>query len=204
MSRKGISTEEKKARMLQLFYERKEFFQLKDLEKIAPKEKGIIVNSVKDVLQSLVDDGAVDTDKIGTSIYFWAFPSKALNSKKRKANELEDQLAEANKKLKLTVDSITELKSGCDNSRERNGYLDEIMELEIQKKVLDKDMEKYADCNPITLRRMQEQTTKLKEAANRWTDNVFNVKSWCKRKFNMEDQELDKQFGIPADFDYVD
>jgi len=33
--------------------------------------------SVKDILQSLVDDGMVDTEKIGTSVYFWAFPSKA-------------------------------------------------------------------------------------------------------------------------------
>ena len=30
--------------------------------------------SVKDVVTSLVDDGMVDTEKIGTSVYFWAFP----------------------------------------------------------------------------------------------------------------------------------
>lgn len=36
--------------------------------------------SVKEVLQSLVDDNLVDTDKIGTSIYFWAYPSKALHT----------------------------------------------------------------------------------------------------------------------------
>ena len=36
--------------------------------------------SVKDVLQSLVDDGLVDTDRIGTSNYFWAFPSKVANT----------------------------------------------------------------------------------------------------------------------------
>ena len=41
------------------------------------KEKGITSMSVKDILTSLVDDGMVDTDKIGTSVYFWAFPSKA-------------------------------------------------------------------------------------------------------------------------------
>lgn len=35
--------------------------------------------SVKEILQSLVDDGLVDTDRIGTSNYFWAFPSKAAN-----------------------------------------------------------------------------------------------------------------------------
>lgn len=92
------------------------FYQLKDLEKIAPKTKGIgvifpsihlfwkpmklkntsyvyilykerwiyrefslcsaVTQSVKEVLQSVVDDGLVDTEKIGTSIYFWSFPTK--------------------------------------------------------------------------------------------------------------------------------
>ena len=37
------------------------------------------MQSVKEVLQSLVDDGLVDTDRIGTSNYFWSFPSKASN-----------------------------------------------------------------------------------------------------------------------------
>lgn len=37
------------------------------------------LQSVKDVLQSLVDDGLVDSERIGTSNYFWAFPSKASN-----------------------------------------------------------------------------------------------------------------------------
>ena len=33
--------------------------------------------SVKEVVQSLVDDDMVDSERIGTSTYFWAFPSKA-------------------------------------------------------------------------------------------------------------------------------
>lgn len=48
--------------------------------------------SVKEILQSLVDDGMVDTDRIGTSNYFWAFPSKALHARKRKLEELESQV----------------------------------------------------------------------------------------------------------------
>jgi hypothetical protein len=77
--------------MMDLFHEKKDFFQLKELEKIAPKEKGIVQGTVKDVIQSLVDDGLVDTDKIGTSVYFWAFPSKAINTKQQKLEELEQQ-----------------------------------------------------------------------------------------------------------------
>ncbi len=40
-------------------------------------------------------------------------------------------------------------------------------------------------------------------AVNRWTDNIFNIKSWCKNKFSMEESALDKNFGIPADMDYL-
>lgn len=41
---------------------------------MGPQEKGIVAQSVKEVVQSLVDDGYVDSERIGTSIYFWAFP----------------------------------------------------------------------------------------------------------------------------------
>lgn len=44
-------------------------FQLKELEKMGPK-KGVISQSVKDVVQSLVDDDLVLKDKIGTSVRF--------------------------------------------------------------------------------------------------------------------------------------
>ena len=44
-------------------------FQLKELEKLGPR-KGVITQSVKDVVQSLVDDDLVSKDKIGTSVSF--------------------------------------------------------------------------------------------------------------------------------------
>ena len=73
-NKKGLSLEEKRKKMMEIFYETKDVFLLKDLEKIAPKSKGITPMSVKDVVTSLVDDCLVDSEKIGTSIYFWAFP----------------------------------------------------------------------------------------------------------------------------------
>lgn len=35
------------------------------------------------------------------------------------------------------------------------------------------------------------------------TENVFAMKSWCKNKFSLEEDIIDKQFGIPEDFDYL-
>lgn len=38
--RRGLSLEEKRTKMLEIFYEKKDFFLLKEMEKIAPREKG--------------------------------------------------------------------------------------------------------------------------------------------------------------------
>ena len=54
--------------------------------------------SVKEVLQSLVDDGMVDGERIGTSNYYWAFPSKALHARKRKLEVLDSQVGHHNLK----------------------------------------------------------------------------------------------------------
>lgn len=50
---------------------------MKDLEKIAPKQKGIVSQSVKEITQLLVDEGLVECEKIGTFVCYWAFPSQA-------------------------------------------------------------------------------------------------------------------------------
>ena len=41
-----------------------------DVEKLAAKE-GVVLQSVKEVLQGLVDDELVHMDRIGASNYFW-------------------------------------------------------------------------------------------------------------------------------------
>uniref|UniRef100_A0A1B6EH26 Meiotic nuclear division protein 1 homolog n=1 Tax=Clastoptera arizonana TaxID=38151 RepID=A0A1B6EH26_9HEMI len=202
--RKGVSAEEKRNRMLQLFYEKKDFFQLKELEKIAPKEKGIIAQSVKEVVQSLVDDNLVDTDKIGTSVYFWAFPSKAKHSKKRKYEDVSDKLDQSVKKLKLVKDKINEAKIGREDTSERLGILEEIETLKKQKEIILQDLQKFKDFDPEVLQKMKDEIKVAQEATNRWTDNIFALRSWSKNKFNIESEALDKQFGIPADFDYID
>ncbi len=61
-----------------VFLFQKEPLQLKELERIAPKEKQITMQSVKDVLSALVDDGVVQSEKIGGMTLFWAFPGQAL------------------------------------------------------------------------------------------------------------------------------
>ncbi len=40
--------------------------------------QSIVLQTIKDVNQSLVDDNLVETDKIGAGAFFWALPSKGF------------------------------------------------------------------------------------------------------------------------------
>ena len=52
-------------RILSIFSESQSVFNLKEVEKLGAK-KGVVQQTIKDINQLLVDDGKVDTDKIGS------------------------------------------------------------------------------------------------------------------------------------------
>ncbi len=72
--RRGLSLDEKRDRLLNIFHENKVVFNFKELEKLAPK-KGIVLQTVKEVLDALLADNLVETDSIGAGRFFWSFPS---------------------------------------------------------------------------------------------------------------------------------
>ncbi|XP_076001652.1 meiotic nuclear division protein 1 homolog [Genypterus blacodes] len=202
--KKGLSLEEKRTRMMEIFFETKDVFQLKDIEKIAPKTKGIAPMTVKDVLQSLVDDNMVDCERVGTSNYYWSFPSKALNARNHKLEELQKQLSEAKQRKETLQKSIEKAKVGREDTDERGSLLKELQALREERTQLQTDLEKYRDCDPEVIAEMKKSNIVAKDAVSRWTDNVFAIKSWTKKKFSFDDSRINKAFGIPDDFDYMD
>lgn len=67
MSRaKPVSAAEKRIRILDLFNETAEVWQLKEIEKMAPTRKGVVSQSVKDIVDGLVSDGLVQTERVGS------------------------------------------------------------------------------------------------------------------------------------------
>ncbi|XP_034087106.1 meiotic nuclear division protein 1 homolog isoform X2 [Gymnodraco acuticeps] len=202
--KKGLSLDEKRSRMMEIFFETKDVFQLKDIEKIAPKQKGITPMSVKDVLQSLVDDNMVDSERVGTSNYYWAFPSKALHARKNKLEDLENQISEAKQRKASVQKAVEKAKVGRQDTKERGSLLKELQALREERTQLQAELEKYRECDPEVVEEMSDQMVSAKDAVSRWTDNVFAIKSWTKKKFNFDDSRMNKAFGIPEDFDYME
>lgn len=207
MSKKrGLSLEEKREKMLQIFYDSQDFFLLKELEKMGPK-KGVISQSVKDVIQSLVDDDLVAKDKIGISVYFWSLPSCAGNQLRSVRQKLESDLQGSNKKLAELVDQCEALKKGREESEERTEALALLKDIEKKHKELKNEMVQFADNDPATLEAMRAAIEVAHQSANRWTDNIFTLRQWCSNNFPQAKEQLEHLYteaGITEDFDYLE
>lgn len=87
---------------------------------------------------------------------------------------------------------------------ERTKLLKDLAEKEELCQKLKTELDGYKECDPEVLEKMVEETSIAHEAANRWTDNIFSIKSWCTKNFGVDEKAIDKNFGIPEDFDYLE
>ncbi|XP_021753893.1 meiotic nuclear division protein 1 homolog isoform X1 [Chenopodium quinoa] len=210
--KRGLSLEEKREKMLQIFYDSQDFFLLKELEKVGPK-KGVISQSVKDVIQSLVDDDLVLKDKIGSSIYFWSLPSTAGNQLRNVSRKLESDLHASKKRYAELVEQCAALKKGREESDEREEALSELKSVELKHNELKEELAQYADNDPAAFETMKKAIEVSYSAANRWTDNIFTLRQWCANNFPQAREQLEHMYqefsfvlqaGITDDFDYIE
>ncbi|CAL9109462.1 unnamed protein product [Musa textilis] len=206
MSKKrGLSLDEKREQMLQIFYESQDFFLLKELEKLGPK-KGVISQSVKDVVQSLVDDDLVLKDKIGTSVYFWSLPSCAGNQLRNTRSKLDSDLSSSRKRFAELIEQRDNLKKGREESDEREVAVEELKAVELQHNKLKEELACYVDNDPAAVEQMKVAIEVAHSAANRWTDNIFTLQQWCSTNFPQAKEQLDhlyKEVGITDDLEYL-
>lgn len=173
---------------------------------MGPK-KGVITQSVKDVVQSLVDDDLVSKDKIGTSVYFWSLPSCAGNQLRNVHQKLDTDLQSSGKRHAELVEQCEALKKGREESDEREAALADLKAIELKHNELKNELAKYRDNDPAAFEAMKEAIEVAHTSANRWTDNIFTLKQWCSNNFPQAKEQLEnmyKEFGITDDFDYLE
>ena len=201
--KKGLSMEEKCKKVLEIFTQSQDVFQLKDVEKMAPK-KGVIMQSVKDCVNQLVADNLIETDKIGSSTYFWMFKNKQVNAKNKQLDQMKRNMCELRKKKTELRQVIKDKAVNEEEQAARDKYSSRIVKSQAKKGKLLQEIEKFKDCDPDEAEKMKEGVEQAVEAVERWTTNVFSIRSWVVNKTGNPESEVNKQFGIPADFDYMD
>ncbi|KAL1942075.1 hypothetical protein VTO73DRAFT_6605 [Trametes versicolor] len=204
MAPRGLSAEEKRVKLLEIFHETKDFFQLKELEKMGPKMKGIVSQTVKEVLQSLVDDGLVQMDKIGSSNFFWSFPSQRgammqnrLKTVKDTQGSLQSQLDELRAAAELEKASRPE-------SATRTQMLEDLATLKKEHAQLESELAAYGACDPAKVEEKRRAVVLAKEAAIRWTDNYTMLLSHFTRQNGVEATDIRSFLGVDEEYEDIE
>mmetsp|Transcript_16862 Transcript_16862/g.26319 ORF Transcript_16862/g.26319 Transcript_16862/m.26319 type:complete len:212 (-) Transcript_16862:118-753(-) len=199
---KRMSQEEKRKVLLKIYHESKQVYTEKEIIALATKA-GINANTIPDINQSLIDDALVDKEKIGGSNFFWSFPGK----KDRQMQLQHEQTLKNIESLKLKVNDanarLADAKRGReDEDGERPKKLAKLAELHATRAKLEAELAVLNENDPQALADLEKELEMCKEAANRWTDNIFACKSYLTKKRGMSNKEALKILGISSDFDY--
>lgn len=204
-----MSAEEKRKVILDIYHKTQQVYTEKEIIALAAKA-GVNANSIPEIHQSLVDDGLVEKEKIGGSNYCWAFKAKA----DRMAQKEHQKTLQLIQQLKVQVEEaaaqLADAKRGreddnngtTDGGEDRATKLRRLVELETRKTQIQTELESLKENDPAALADLDKELKLVTEAAHRWTDNIFECKSYLIKKRGMEKKDALKILGITANFDY--
>lgn len=167
--------------------------RFQDIEKLGSK-KGVILQAIKDVLQSLVDDDLVHQEKIGSSNYFWSFPSEASLKLEQDMRQVEADLEAVKSRQQKLRGQIAQAREGKQASADRSAQLALLHQLQQDLANKQQELVQYQDNDPETMEAMKSGVMAAKDGANRWLDNIWALQSWCKRQFTGREKELEEFF----------
>lgn len=204
---KGVSAQEKRDRMLAIFHRPPvSVFTQKEIEKESSKA-GIVSGAIEGVLKELVGDNLVREEKISGSRFYWSFPGEQRTRKQAEIAQVQAAAAQLSRKA-------TELTAQADEARKATGQSEadasRIREAEeaiatFKKRESDartaRDQLLKASGQNLGLRKKD--LPVLRDAANRWTDNLFELRKYLVNKYGQEEAAMDKRLGTDK-IDYIE
>lgn len=195
--------EEKREKMLEIFEKHQSFFKIQELEKLGNKEKGIVENTVKDIVMSLLYDDLICSEKVGRSTYYWSNQNKKLvNLVKDKQKLQEENFELTNKIVNIKKELIIENKNKA-MTEEKINKLNIYNALVNKVEEMNKELEDYSEIC-IDEYKQKSQEHNLINEINKLTDYIFTIQDYVSNKFNMDKKDVCKNFNINEDMDYIE
>ena len=162
------------------------------------------------IMQSVKDRDATERffrEIIGYDTFFSGPPvtsaKEAQKQHKQTLQRIEDlkpTLEEAAAKLADAKRGREELGEG-EEGETRAQKLAKLSEMNKKKAAIEKELETLKENDPAALADLEKELKLVTEAANRWTDNIFECKTYLVKKRGMDKKEAMKIIGITANFD---
>lgn len=180
--KRGMSLEEKRQVMLGLFKNDLSFFHYKEIEKYSVQHK-ISFMIVKEILEGLVADNFVETEKIGSSSFYWSLPSRVYSAKQKNLERLKGQIETLNGEIEATQQKIEENKALRKGTEERQKKLEDLDNLNKRIDECHKVLSKFEKNDPERYDKLKKDNKILIDLYENWTDNISTIEQWLRSKF---------------------
>lgn len=130
-------------------------------------------------------------------------------------NKLEQLIIDLQEQSKKLDDELSTFISHTNNNDDDNNQQQQvnenklraelqenIMKLEQEKQQLQMELAKFQNYDPASVEQLENECCTARTAIERWTDNIFQLRTWSKNRFQIDLSDVDKGFGIPNNFDY--
>ncbi|KYN96204.1 putative meiotic nuclear division protein 1 [Plasmodium gaboni] len=196
MKKKGKSNDDKKLILYDIMLESESFFILKELESLAPK-KGIRSIFVKDLLQQLVDDDKVKSEKVGLQNVFWVLKTEESSILQNKYHELMEQKTEYEEIIKKEKEEYDKLIRSLKYSEEE--LQKQVGDVKVLLNVLEKKKMELQDLKKTDIKQIEKMKIQNKcavESILRWNNNIFIVKQWIQDRTGKPGDIVDRLLGV--------
>ena len=201
---KGVSAAEKRVKLLNVFHTHGNVFSSKEILKVNP---GFPQGAIEAVLTELVSDDLVVEGKIGGAKFFWSFPGAqrtkkvaALQQAKAQLSKLQAQHAETAAKAEAARKASGQSEEELARIRQAEEGIADFKKREAAA-IAEKERLLKASGSNMALRKKD--LALLRDSANRWTDNLFQVDKFLREKCGMEKERVQKELGT-GNLDYVE
>ena len=204
--RKALSADDKKQVMVTLMHTTRSVFTKDELMKLGDRA-GVVEKTVMDAIETLIAERAVEKDKIGSGVFYWAFTTKALASATADAEAASAQAARDEKaadELEAQVQAATAAQGGTNAASARAAKALKAVEMERRREALKAELLAQADRDPEVIAQFEQRVKDAKSGADRWTENVWAVRSHLVKKLGLEPKRADAMLGISDSFGYIE
>lgn len=183
---------------------------LKELEQRASKEKGVVANTVKDIVEELIADGLVwcvarggdavcaltciSQDKIGTSNYYWSFPSQGLIVRRKRIDTLQDSIKDKKRKRDELEETQNKLDGERTDDNGREDKLQKLAQLKADEAAADAELALMRANDPELLQALRDDVKEATTASERWGDNISMVRDWCANNMGMDQEQFNGRY----------
>jgi len=115
-------------------------------------------------------------------MFFWSFPSKAIQSKRTKLADTQQSLATTQDSHRKLHKQLEQARTTRQQTKERQLKLTQLTTLRSKKRALDDELKQYEVCDPDRLKKLKAGVAVCRDSANRWTENCQLVVQYFKKK----------------------